>query len=163
MSEVVRNQLEWIDEKISLLKEKLSVIRAEQKTLEDELAVLEGMAKLGNEYLAKESPPQMHPVSRGVRPPSSRKTGMRDGSRKQRIWTTLQEMLTSRGFAIHKSEIIDHMAEIGLMAEDRKESVSNLLSEFKRAELINSDGFGFWFLPHQITNGVPWYDFPLRV
>lgn len=158
MSEsVLRNELERIAEKISTIDDRLFIVCKEKQVLEDDRTALESMAKIAREHLAKQPQERMPSVLPGANPPPRRRTGMREHSRKRRIWIEIQNMLAQRGHAIHRSELINHIANIGLVDEDRKDSVANLLSEFRKAELVNTDGHGFWFLPYQITRGVPWY------
>ena len=89
-----------------------------------------------------------------------RHTGMRIGSRKQRIWAAVNTMLGKRGGPVHKDEIADHIVELGLLDEDRRNALFNLLSEFKKANLIDTDYHGNWFLPYQRPNGASWSPTP---
>lgn len=151
MSDTVLQTLrDQIAENISNIDVRLSVICKEKEALEGDRAVLVGMARLASASPVKEILPRPHQVLPGARPLRRGVAGMRESSKKRRIWNELEQMLIRQGGPIQRQQILDHMVKEGFVDEDRRGSVGNLLEEYRKAGLIDSDDHGYWFLPSHI-------------
>lgn len=75
--------------------------------------------------------------------------GMRDGSKKHRVYEATRKLLELNG-PMHIDNMLESVSALGLFegVKDQRTRFANLLSQFKGKRLMDSDNRGNWSLPN---------------